>query len=107
MLSSIQPSTLKQYEKPISLWWFFCQKENTSVYDITSTGVTRFFTDTEIKNLSYSSLNIYRSALSLLSLNDLGKDLGLSRFFKGLSILKPQQPKYESIWDPEIVIIYT
>lgn len=37
-------------------------------------------------------------------MNDLSKDAGLARFFKGLSVQKPQKPKYDTIWDPDPVI---
>ena len=106
MISSIQKSTLKQYEKPLRLWWNFCENTKTSIHEITSTKVTQFLTQSDLQKASYSTLNIYRSALSLLNLNDLGKDPGLARFFKGLSVIKPQKPKYDSIWDPEPVINY-
>lgn len=104
MLSSIQESTSKQYETAIHLWWNYCVKAEFSPFDINVTNIAQFFSDPKLKDKSYSTLNIYRSALSLLSLNDLGKDPGLARFFKGLSVQKPQKPKYESIWDPDPVI---
>ena len=105
-MSSIQESTLRQYNKPIELWWNFCRDEKESSFNITANKITQFFTRSDLLKLSYSTLNIYRSALSLLSMNDIGNDPGLQRFFKGLSNQKPQNPKYETIWNPEIVINY-
>lgn len=105
MISANQARTLKQYEKPLRLWWEYYSNEGLCpLTDITATRVTNFLTMPQLKELSYSSLNIYRSAISLLSLNDLGKDQGLSRFFKGLSVKKPRAAKYGHIWDPEPVI---
>lgn len=104
LLSSLQDSTLKQYEKAINLWWNFCREANTSIFEMDTIKITEFLTDSQLRNKSYSTLNTYRAALSLLDMNDIGKDQTLSRFFKGLSVQKPQTPKYDSIWDPEPVI---
>ncbi|KAL7293958.1 hypothetical protein TKK_0012538 [Trichogramma kaykai] len=32
-------------------------------------------------------------------MNKISKQAGFSRFFKGLSVLRPQKPKYSSTWD--------
>lgn len=53
---------------------------------------------------SYSSLNTYRSAIAYLSDSSLGEAPDIKRFFKGVSVIKPAQPKYEHTWDPEIVL---
>ena len=109
MLSSVQESTLNQYETPIRLWWEFCKKSNTSPYDLDAIKVTKFFTlsfKEKFKEKSFSTLNTYRAALSLLNLNDSSDNNGLSRFFKGLSAQKPQTPKYDAIWDPAPVVNY-
>lgn len=37
---------------------------------------------------------------------EMGQDENVKRFFKGLSRLRPPEPKYESTWDPEIVLNY-
>ena len=56
------------------------------------------------KGLSYSSLNTFRSAVSILSVDKIGEDLMISRFFKGLDKLRPARPKYAFIWDVSIVL---
>ncbi|KAL7304628.1 hypothetical protein TKK_0002875 [Trichogramma kaykai] len=104
MLSSIQDSTMRQYEKPLRLWWEYTKRENISPFTDKAECVTKFLTELECVDKSYSTLNIYRSAISLMSLNDFGKNSSLSRFFKGLAAQKPPQPKYNTTWDPEIVI---
>ena len=55
---------------------------------------------------SYSTLNTYRSALSLLTSNELGKGAKLFRFFKGIAKLKPQKSRYSRIWVPDLVLQY-
>ena len=66
--------------------------------------ITDFFTrQSKIVN-SYSTLNVYRAATSLLTFNELGNDPGISRFFIGISNLKPAQPIYDYTWDPSLVL---
>lgn len=53
---------------------------------------------------SYSSLNTMRSAVSLISQNDIGNHPMIKRFLKGVATLKPPRPRYDYIWDPAPVI---
>lgn len=52
----------------------------------------------------YGTLNTYRSAISLLSTWDIGRDPTIRRFCRGVSVIKPQRPKYDQTWDPSIVL---
>ncbi|CAB0043198.1 unnamed protein product [Trichogramma brassicae] len=106
IMSSIQKSTLKQYETAIRHWWDFCKQSRISVFSTDVTIMTRFFNQEKFKDKSLSTLNTYRAALSMLNMNKISKDAGFSRFFKGLSVLRPQKPKYSSTWDPECVVKY-
>lgn len=54
---------------------------------------------------SYSSLNSYRSAVSLISQSKLGDQI-VSRFSKGVAKLKPLKPKYAFTWDVAVVYKY-
>lgn len=65
-----------------------------------------FFTNCTKITKCYSTLNVYRSAISLLLSNELKNNPHIQRFFKGLSNIHPQQPKYSVIWDPSIVLNY-
>ena len=62
-----------------------------------------FLVDSE---LSYSALNTARSALSACVLNheSVGSHPLVKRFMKGVFELRPALPKYQSIWDPAIVL---
>lgn len=103
-MASLAPSTLKQYDRPIFLWWEFCQISNTSIF----TPPRRCFLEFLMKHLdklgSYSSLNTYRSAVSLISNNNVGQDPLIKRFFKGVFSQKPPKPKYNETWDPSKVL---
>ncbi|XP_033222710.1 uncharacterized protein LOC117176563 [Belonocnema kinseyi] len=58
------------------------------------------------KGLSHSSINATRSAISLIVDSEIAKDPRVKRFFKGVSSLRPSRPRYESTWDPKIVLDY-
>lgn len=55
---------------------------------------------------SYGTLNNHRSALSLISVNNVGQDDLVKRFFKGIFRIKPVFPKYSTTWDPSVVLEY-
>lgn len=55
---------------------------------------------------TYSKLNTYQSAISLISSTNVGTDETIQRFCKGAASQKPQAPKYDTTWDPKIVLSY-
>ena len=58
------------------------------------------------RGLGYGSLNSFRSALSLILGSHVGTDDRVKRFFKGVSKLRPPAPKYNYLWDTNIVLNY-
>lgn len=66
--------------------------------------VLKFLTDVLRVAGSYSTVNTFRSAVSLVSFNTIGDDPLIKRFCKGANILKPSGPRYDHIWDPAPVI---
>lgn len=55
---------------------------------------------------SYGSLNSHRSALSLLLGDQIGSDDRIKRILKGAYKIKPNCPKYNYTWDPQVVLNY-
>ncbi|XP_043484810.1 uncharacterized protein LOC122512807 [Leptopilina heterotoma] len=104
MLASLSENTIKQYEKPLRLWWEYCFKNKLSVFNVDSKEVLQFFSEVFKDVGSYGTLNSYRAAVSLILSIDIGKDPLIKRFFKGVANLKPQRARYDFIWDPQIVI---
>lgn len=51
---------------------------------------------------AYGSLNSMRSAISLISRGNIGQSKYISRFFKGIFMLRPAKPKYDRTWDVDI-----
>ena len=62
----------------------------------------------DTKDISYSTVNTARSALSLIIFDDSGIAFGthpaVTAFMKGVYNLHPPRPKYLEIWDPDLVL---
>ncbi|XP_047991863.1 uncharacterized protein LOC125230671 [Leguminivora glycinivorella] len=54
--------------------------------------------------VQYGTLNSYKSAISLILVNDISKDPRITRFLKGVFRLRPPLPKYNSTWNPTCVL---
>lgn len=107
MLSSISSATLQQYSCTYRLWWDYCYKENVSVLGASAIEVINFLQYIlDTKNHRYGTFNSHRSALSLILPNEVGSDLLTKRFLRGISRKRPTEPKYDSTWDPSVVLQY-
>lgn len=104
-LASLSESTLAQYAKPIRLW-YFCKDKDINYFAPSVTSFLDFLSLSLTEVGSYATLNIYRSAISLISSNEIGSHPLIRRFLKGVAVLKPQRPRYDFTWDPFPVIEY-
>ncbi|KYQ49676.1 hypothetical protein ALC60_11250 [Trachymyrmex zeteki] len=93
-----------KYSYPLRAWWNFCQREGVPPFSPSATQTLEFLAQ-ELLNIStYSSLNIMRSAISLISCNEIGNHPIVRRFCKGVAALKPPHPRYDYVWDPAPVL---
>lgn len=107
MIASISPATLKQYNGTYKLWWVFCSKNNISKFNASALQVISFLNSLLLaEEVNYGSLNTHRSALSLILTEDIGKDPLLKRFIKGVFRLRPPKPRYDTTWDPKVLLDY-
>lgn len=104
MLSSLSESSLKQYDSCLKKWWLFCREKIVDPYKCDISQLITFLSIEFDKGASYGTLNSCRSAISLLHGPELGEDPKVRRLFKGIANLRPAKPKYESTWDPQIVL---
>lgn len=104
MLQSLSDATYAQYDKPLRLWWKFCEERNLSTYSAPLPQVLEYLTIVADSAKSYGTVNSYRSAISLLLNYDIGNNPLAKRFCKGVFISKPQRAKYDDIWDPAPVL---
>lgn len=103
-LASLSEATVSQYVKPLRLWWYFCQRQGIDPFRSSVASLLDFLAASLPNIGSYSTLNSYRSAISLISLEEMGSHPLVKRFCKGVSVLKPQRPRYNFIWDPAPVV---
>lgn len=106
MLNSVTESTLKQYEKPLKLWWTYSREKGTSLYKPEISDVLQFFTDQLQTVKSFSTINTHRAALSFIMPNRLGENTDVHRFFQGIKKKMPTNSKYSYFWDPKVVLDY-
>lgn len=105
MLASLAESSIKQYDSCFKKWWRFCQNNDVNPYNGTIAEVLKFLTkEFQGNKTSYGTLNSCRSAIALLRGSEVGEDTRVRRFFKGIEKLRPSMPKYDSTWDPKIVL---
>lgn len=105
-ISSLSEASLKQYNSALKKWWTFYKDNELSIYEARTTDVIQFLTVEFEKGMSYGSLNSLRSAISLILGQELGQNEIVKRFFRGLSNVRPPKPKYDSTWDPKVVLDY-
>ncbi|CAB0000713.1 unnamed protein product [Nesidiocoris tenuis] len=107
MIDSLSESTVSQYSSSLALWWDYCSKNNISPWSFEVEVILKFFQHVlDTRPNAYSSFNTLRSALSLISPDDIGNNVLVRRYIKGISKLRPPKPRYLNTWDPEIVLKY-
>lgn len=104
ILASLSTNTLKQYDKPIRLWWEYCLQNSISPFEASVKDIISFLTREFERDKSYGTINSYRSAISLIVLEEISENPEIRRFCKGVSNLRPQKPKYDYTWDPAIIL---
>ncbi|XP_050313121.1 uncharacterized protein LOC126748133 [Anthonomus grandis grandis] len=105
MENSLADSTIKQYNITFKLWWEFCQTKDLSPFCDTASHILSFFQELlNNTNSTYGSFNYHRSAISLISSIDIGKNPLIKRFLKAVFRKRPPKPKYDSIWNPQEVL---
>lgn len=106
-LRSITEATKKQYSSSLHSWWKWCQHNNVSLFSNSVQDVLKFFQEElDTKNCKFGTFNQHRSALALILPIDVGGNILVRRFLKGVYRLRPPKPKYHCTWDPIIVLNY-
>lgn len=89
MISSIAPTTLKQYCSSLQFWNDYTIKNKINVFSPTVPEIIKFLDERFNDSASYGTLNSTRSAISLISNNNVGKNQLISRFLKGVYNKRP------------------
>lgn len=103
MTASIAQSTISQYDSALKVWWNFCLGLKQDPFSAGEQVILKCLTNRFKEGAAYGTLNTLRSSISLINDCDSPKNSLLHRFFKGVFRLRPALPKYNSIWDVELV----
>ena len=112
MLDSCRSSTHKQYQSAWAAWCSWCHRRG--LFDPVSAHVTEiveFLVACEKdKGLSYRSLGVYRSAISLyhqpIGVMPVGQSADVCQLMKGFFNRNPPRPKYALTWEVDQVLLY-
>lgn len=104
MIKSLSANTVKQYNTTFKLWWNHCKNNHINYLKAPKAAVILFLTNQYQNGASYGTINSHRSAISLLLGNNIGSDEQISRLLKGIFKCRPSIPKYNTIWNPQIVL---
>ena len=103
-IASLSSSSLRQYNSALKKWWTFCHLTEISVFSATNSDVLQFLSKEFEQGAAYGSINLSRSAVALILGPQIGEDVSVKRFCRGTAKLRPAQRKYDSTWDPKIVL---
>ena len=110
ILASWRDSTKSQYQSSLNKWLDFCIKKDVDIISPSVAEAMAFLTFLYESNLSYSSINTARSALSsflqLESSTPFGQLAIVKRFMKGIYELRPCFPRHHSVWNVTTVFDY-
>lgn len=104
MISSLSQNSLKQYNVTLKKWWFFCKARNQDPFLNKLPLLLDFLTNEYNCGASYSTLNTHRSALALIFGKIFSESDVVVRFLKGVFRSRPSFPKYQTTWDPNILL---
>lgn len=109
IMRSWRQSTKKQYNSYIQKWFsFFGNKINP--FQPTVNHILAFFVVLFKQGLKYSVFQTARAAINNLTSicgdRDFSSHPLLKRFLSGVFTLRPSLPKYQNIWDTNIILTY-
>lgn len=99
---SLSQATLKQYKSSFTAWWKFCGENDMDPFNAQVSQVISFLQyEFNTKHIRYGTFNQHRSALSLILPEDIGSNILIRKFMKGIFRSRPPKPKYSVSWDPQ------
>ena len=102
VLSLLSIVTKRKYQSALRVWWQYCSETDSDFYKPTRISVLKFLSKSFKADATYGTLNTYRSAISLISIDKIGENKMIARFLKGVY----RCTKYMHTWEPAIVWNY-
>jgi len=110
MGQSRRSGTKSAYDTAWSKWVGWCGTQQVDPFQASMASVINFMSTLCQKGLEYSTLNVYRSALSAYHPEIDGQKAGqhplMKQFMAGAFNAKPPQPRYTDTWDVDQVLQY-
>ena len=106
IMSSWKPGTQKQYTVYLHKWSHFCAERQVNSLSPTVTDILHFLHTLYQQDLSYSTLNTARSALSTLLMqhSSLTTHPFIIHYMKGVFNSRKPTPKYSETWNVDLVL---
>ena len=110
LMESWRPGTRKQYSTYLTQFLEFASCNNIHLKHVQASHVLEFLHQLFRRGLGYSAINTARSAISMLtsitSETLMGSQPVIKRFMKAVFNKRPALPRYQFIWDTDIVLNY-
>ena len=110
IVQSWRLSTRKQYGSYFKRWVQFCHQQQIDKINPSLGEILTYLTRLHNEGLSYSAINTAKSMLSsmfeIIHKSDIGGNILIKRFMKGIYHLKPVVPKTLFTWDVKTVLRY-
>ena len=108
IMQSWRSSTRKQYGSYFKRWVQFCHQQQIDKINPSLGEIMLYLTRLHNEGLSYSAINTAKSMLStmfeVIHKTDIGRNILVKRFMKGIFHIKPVLPKTLFTWDVKIVL---
>ena len=110
IMQSWRKSTCQQYGSYLQKWLLFSNQEENDPFNPSTPLVLKYLSKLYEEGKSYSSINTAKSAISsvcgLLKNRDIGNEVLVKHFMRGIFTRRPNLPRYGAIWDLNTVFNY-
>ena len=107
---SWRKGTAKSYDSAWRRWVSWCDQRSVDPFSTSLADIVQFLTDLHVEGKEYSTVNTYRSAISMSHVSVegvvFGKHPTVCRLMQGIFNSRPPKPKYKSVWDVDVVVTY-
>ena len=107
---SWRKGTAKSYDSAWRRWVSWCDQRSVDPFSASLADIVQFLTDLHVEGKEYSTVNTYRSAISMSHVSVegvvVGKHPTVCRLMQGIFNSRPPKPKYKSVWDVDVVVTY-
>jgi hypothetical protein len=108
LLESNRKTTATTYQSAWNGWIDGNNKRGSDTLLLSLNSILQYLTDLFNSGVSYSTVNIHRSMLSstleAIDGHEIGEHPLVVQLLKGCFNIKPPQPRYNHIWDPEVIL---